>query len=245
MNTRLFKTKFRKFHHEASRTPPNLARRLAVSAGLALLGLAIISEDKAMAIEEPTFKVVQKLEQFEIREYEPALVARVEVTGDFEGAGNQGFRTLADFIFGKNRSKTKIDMTAPVAMSEKIAMTAPVAMSGEKGQFQVEFTMPKSYTKATLPEPIDPRVQIIEVPAKLRAVHRYSGGWSEEKYLEHKGLLLSLIEKNGYEAMGAPVFSRFDPPFIPWFLRHNEVWIEVRPRVQTPTSEQKNPNHHQ
>ena len=243
MNTRFFQSKARKFHHKSSTAPPNLARRLMFCAGLALLGLAVISEDKAMALEEPAFKIVQKLEQFEIREYEPALVARVEITGDFESAGNQGFRALADFIFGKNRSKTKIDMTAPVAMSEKIAMTAPVAIRGEKGQFQVEFTMPKAFTKETLPEPTDPKVQIIEVPAKLRAVHRYSGSWSEEKYLEHKDLLLSLIEKNGYEAIGAPVFSRFDPPFIPWFLRHNEVWIEVRSKVQAPASEKNSPKH--
>ncbi len=204
-----------------------ILRTLALSFLTSCAGV-IAHQKAALAIEEPSFQVIKKGNDFEIREYAPNLVARVDVTGDFDSAGNQGFKILADFIFGNNKAKAKINMTAPVAMSEKIDMTVPVAMAGDHGRYQVEFTMPRKFTKATLPEPNNPQVQIIEVPSKIRAVHKYSGTWSEDEYLKHKTQLISLLKQAGYEPVGEAVFSRFDPPFIPWFLRHNEVWIEVK-----------------
>ena len=201
-----------------------------------LLALVPIFENNAMAIEEPSFKLIKKWNDFEVREYDANLTARVELTSDFEKAGNAGFRILADYIFGKNRSKTKIDMTAPVALSEKIEMTAPVSMTGDQSHYQVEFTMPRAYTKANLPEPLDPQIKIIENPPILRAVRRYAGSWSQEDYLKQKAQLLTLIQQNGYEPTGEAIFSRFDPPFIPWFLRHNEVWINIKLVSKSPDS---------
>jgi hypothetical protein len=26
---------------------------------------------------------------------------------------------------------------------------------------------------------------------------------------------------------GEPVFSRYDPPLMPWFLRRNEIWLNL------------------
>lgn len=196
--------------------------------------------------EEPLFATIKKIDEVEIREYEPTLVARVEVQGDFDSAGSIGFRLLADFIFGNNRSKTQLSMTSPVAMSgeaairpnpnkppsEKISMTAPVAMSAGTGPYWVEFTMPREYTMATLPEPVNPRVKIVEVPKKMRAVLRYSGSWSQEKFLEKRDELLKRVQQAGYTPHGDPILARFDPPFIPWFLRHNEVWQNLEPSPQ-------------
>jgi hypothetical protein len=167
--------------------------------------------------EEPTFEVVNKIDDYELREYETYMVARVEVMGSFEAAGSNGFHILADYIGGNNRSKTKIDMTAPVAMSK------------DRDHYQVEFTMPKKFKKGTLPEPNDARVKIIEVPAQCRAVYRYSAYWSEEDHLKHKNKLIGLLQEMKMTPIGETTFARFDPPFIPSFLRHNEVWIEVKP----------------
>ncbi len=170
-----------------------------------------------MALEEPTFKVLKKVGDYELREYEAYLIARVEVMGSFDAAGDNGFHILADYIGGNNRSKTKIDMTVPVAMSKV------------QDHYQVEFTMPKKFTKGTLPEPNDARVKIIEVPAQCRAIYRYSASWSEEDYLKHKNKLIGLLQEMKIAPIGETTFARFDPPFIPSFLRHNEVWIEVKP----------------
>ncbi len=59
------------------------------------------------------------------------------------------------------------------------------------------------------------------------AVHRYSGGWSEERYDAHEKILLDSLATDRVETVGAPVFARYDAPFTPWFLRRNEVMIEV------------------
>lgn len=186
-----------------------------------------------MAIEEPKFTVVAKAENYEVRKYAPVLVAETVVEASFEEAGNQSFRILADYIFGNNRSRVKVAMTAPVTQekrSEKIAMTAPVSQSRALSGYLVQFTMPASFTLDTLPEPNDPRVKLRLVPERRVAVFRYSGGWSEARYAEKLAEFKSLLKKDGLDDNGTTTLSRYDPPFMPWFLRRNEIWIEQSPR---------------
>ena len=183
-----------------------------------------------MAIEEPKFTVEKKSAHYEIRKYESTLVAETLVKTKFDQAGNQAFRILADYIFGNNKSKTKIEMTAPVtqrAVSEKIEMTAPVTQTEVPGGYLVQFTLPEKLTLATVPEPNDPRVQIRQIAARRVAVYRYSGSWSAERYKDKLEEFLSILKKDGLEPIGEPIFARFNSPFMIWFLRRNEIWFEV------------------
>ncbi|MBU6154288.1 MAG: heme-binding protein [Bdellovibrionales bacterium] len=184
----------------------------------------------AMAIEEPKFSILLKEDDFELRNYEPVIVAETEVTGDFEGSGNEGFRRLAGYIFGGNRQKTKIEMTAPVNLSkgQKIEMTAPVGLSATgAGKFLVSFTMPASFTLETLPAPNDEQVKLRLIPAHKLAVLRYSGTWSEERYRVREEKLRAWIKSKNLKESGPANFARFNAPFTPWFLRRNEVQIPV------------------
>jgi hypothetical protein len=196
---------------------------------LALCALA----EPAMAIEKPKYRVVQELQGIEVREYAPYLVAETEVTGSREEAGNAGFRRLADYIFGKNKGEKKIAMTAPVAQQEgaRIAMTAPVAQQERPDRgpsaWVIQFMVPSEYSRDTLPEPLDPAIRFREVPGRRVAALRYSGTWSEERYLEKLAELRAAMEKEGLRALGEPVWARYDPPFMPWFLRTNEILIEI------------------
>ncbi|MEI6226637.1 MAG: heme-binding protein, partial [Deltaproteobacteria bacterium] len=204
-------------------------KRLPTSA--AFLVLCALAEP-AMAIEKPKYRVVQQLRGIEVREYPPYLVAETEVSGSREEAGNAGFRKLASYIFGKNKGEKKIAMTAPVAQQEgaKIAMTAPVSqqerLDGGASTWVIQFMMPAEYTRDSLPEPLDPAVQFREVPARRVVALRYSGTWSEERYLEKLAELRSAMEKEGLRAGGEPVWARYDPPFMPWFMRTNEILVE-------------------
>ncbi len=192
--------------------------------------MAIVSAP-AIAIEEPAYRVVGRSGDVEFRAYPVLLVAQTSVKADFVEAGNVAFRPLFNYIAGNNRGKTKIDMTAPVSQSpaEKIAMTAPVTQRAqdEAGNFVVAFTMPAHFTRATIPEPLDERVVIREIAARTMAVRAYSGTWSQARYTEHVKLLLDEIAKSGRQARGAVEFARYDPPIMPWFLRRNEVMVEV------------------
>lgn len=67
-------------------------------------------------------------------------------------------------------------------------------------------------------------------PERTVAVIRYSGFWSRSRYLDHERKLLAWMQERGLEAVGEPVWARYDPPFMPWFLRRNEIVVEVRSR---------------
>jgi hypothetical protein len=202
-----------------------------------LLGIAfsLLGGTNAMAIEEPAYEVVRTYPEFELRDYPAYLIAETEVEAPFDEAGNRAFRILADYIFGNNRASTKIEMTAPVsqrpAAGERIEMTAPVVQRPERGAdgetFVVGFVMPSRFSLETLPEPVDSRVRLREVPSKLMAVRRYSGRWTESAYRENEARLLSAVEETGLSPVAAPVYARYNSPFSLWFMRRNEVMVEV------------------
>jgi hypothetical protein len=180
------------------------------------------------AIEEPAYRVVRSHIGFEVRDYAPYVVAEVTVPGPEAEAGNQGFRILAAYIFGKNTGQQSIAMTAPVTQTVepvKIAMTAPVTQSATAQGFVVQFTMPASYTLATLPRPLNDQIRLVAMPAARYAVIRYSGFWTEANYVEHLFKLKSLMAEQSLPTTGGPIYARYNAPFVPWFLRRNEIWI--------------------
>lgn len=184
----------------------------------------------ASATEEPPHTVTVKDGKFEIRQYAPTIVAEVEITGDMRRAGNSGFRPLADFIFGNNTARTKIDMTAPVTRvkSEKIAMTAPVTRTTtEEGAWTVAFVMPDNWTMDTLPVPNNPDVAIREVPGELMATVKFSGIGREQVFQQKQAALEAWIAEQGYEMNGPPRFAGYDAPYVPGPFRRNEVMIPV------------------
>ena len=183
-----------------------------------------------MGIDKAKYAVQEKVGKFEIRQYAPQIVAETFVEGDLEKAGNEGFRRLYAYISGENTKKQSISMTAPVSQetgSKKIAMTAPVKQEKVDNQWRITFLMPAEYTLEMLPEPIDERVKLAEEPGRLMAAVKYSGTWSEEGYEKNKALLEEYLRMRGLTNAGAAVWARYDPPFMPWFLRRNEVLIPV------------------
>lgn len=184
----------------------------------------------AMAIEEAVYNEVIKEGKFEIRDYAPQILAETLVEGDLEQAGNEAFNRLFRYISGDNRSRRKVEMTAPVSQEpkgEKIKMKAPLGQERVQEKWAVSFMMPASYTLETLPEPVDQRINLRQVPARRMAVVRYSGFWSEKNYLRYKMELESWIRDRGITIIGAPVWARYNPPFTPWFLRRNEILIPI------------------
>lgn len=182
-----------------------------------------------MALEKPEYEILASEGDRELRRYQPYIVAETYVDSDFESAGNQGFRRLADYIFGNNRSRKTLEMTAPVAQtsSEKIAMTAPVSMEREGRRYRITFMMPSEYTLDTLPVPNDPEVRLRQVPGQLMVAIRYSGTWSQRRYEQHLEELETWVANQGWAVAGEPVFARYDPPIVPWFLRRNEILIRL------------------
>lgn len=189
-----------------------------------------------MAIESPKYKLLKHEGKFELRQYEGYITANVEVEADgYNSAGNAAFGTLADYIFGNNTSRGNIDMTAPVSAqkvsgSEKIAMTAPVDATKLKGgKYLVSFTMPSSYNMRNLPRPNNSAVQIRETKGATFAAIKFSGYSGDDKVLKLAAMLRDWCKAKGIQTSGQPVLSRFDSPFKPGFLRHNEILFRAKP----------------
>jgi len=187
-----------------------------------------------MATEEPKFSLLQKEQAFELRLYEPKIIAEVEVDGDMSDASRKGFKLIADFIFGNNTAQSgkseKISMTAPVAIkpaSEKIAMTAPVGMQQSDNGWKVSFVMPSQYNLDTLPKSNNPAVTIKQLPAKKIALIRFSGFVDEEKIQLKSAELYQWVALKKLNLIGTPELARYNPPWTLPFLRRNELMVEV------------------
>lgn len=179
-----------------------------------VLGLSLFGAP-AMAVEEPPFKTVVSEGPFEIRDYPALVVAEVTVPGSQREAANAGFRLLAAYIFGGNDGKASI------------AMTAPVTQTPAGGEWVVRFTMPGSFTLATLPKPDDPRVKLRETPPTRFAVVRFSGVARTDLVATKTAELSAWMDKRRLDAAGPASLAQYNPPWIPGFMRRNEVMIPL------------------
>lgn len=201
---------------------------IAAVMAVILVGLAFVGPIMS-DVETPNYKVVKSSGDVEIREYEPMIIAKVQVNGERKEAISHGFRLLADYIFGNNIVKQEIAMTAPVQQQEstQIAMTAPVEQQSTGTAWQVSFVMPSHYTMETLPKPANERVTLMEIPAKRFVVIRFSGTNTDKNLQAHEEKLMEYIKANHLSIAGTPKYAFYNPPWTLPFLRRNEVMIEI------------------
>lgn len=202
-----------------------------------------------MASEEPKFELLTQDGDYEIRRYSALIIAETTVEGDMDAATRQGFKLIADYIFGNNQaarpvgepqSSEKISMTAPVVAepvgeSRKIAMTAPVTAEPVGGadsmvvaqQWRIHFVMPSAYTLATLPMPRNSAVQLRALPPQVFAVLKYSGFNSAARVQEKTDDLMRWVALRHLQPSGAPQLARYDPPWTLPMWRRNEIQIRI------------------
>ena len=180
-------------------------------------------------VEKPDYKVIQSEQNIEIRQYEPMIIAEVEVDGKREDAIGDGFRLLADYIFGNNTVQQVISMTAPVQQKEnqKIAMTAPVQQQSTGKSWRMSFVMPSKYSMDSLPVPNNNLVRLKEILTKKFVVIEFSGTNSNENVTEHENQLMNYIEANQIKITGSPKYAFYNAPWTLPFMRRNEVMIEI------------------
>ncbi|MEM7564439.1 MAG: heme-binding protein [Pseudomonadota bacterium] len=185
--------------------------------------------------EEANYSVLRNDDNFEVREYEALLVAETWVDSDYDEAGNIAFRRLFNYISGDNEIAAEISMTAPVmaldetdSSGKEISMTAPVTGQETSGGWRFAFVLPAGYTLETAPTPSHPEVTLVEVPASMVAVLRYSGSSTEEAYQRNLKKLQQWMQQNRLEADSLPSFAGYDPPWTLPFLRRNEVMIDIK-----------------
>src|SRR6478752_4708420 len=166
--------------------------------------------------EQQPYELVRQTPDYELRRYPSHVLAEVLVRdAGFEDAGNRAFRSLFGYISGENTARQSIEMTAPV-----------VQQKSDDG-FVVAFVLPAAMTEATAPVPARSEVTLRTVPERMVAAKRFSGRWTRASWDSHREALLASLSANGLTPIGTPRFARFDPPYTPWFLRRNEVLVDI------------------
>jgi hypothetical protein len=166
--------------------------------------------------ERQAYVVERLYPGFELRRYEAHVLAEVSVDGSFEAAGNRAFGSLVGYIGGRNQG------------GRRMAMTAPVLQQSARDEHAVAFVMPAQESLASLPPPSDPRVALRAVGEQRAAVVRYTGRWTESGYRQRLARLRADVAAAGLEPGGEARWARFDPPWTPWWLRHNEIVLPLR-----------------
>jgi hypothetical protein len=106
-------------------------------------------------------------------------------------------------------------------------MTAPVQQSKTDSGWTVAFMLPSKFKLDTAPMPNSEDISLRQIPSRLMAVIRYSGRWTQKNFDRQAQLLRSSIESQGIEIMSAAESAVYNPPFMPAFMRRNEVMFEV------------------
>jgi SOUL heme-binding protein len=200
-----------------------------ITLGIGAIVVAAGAFSQMRRVEEPKFTLVEQSGAFELRDYPPLLVAEATMKGERSVAINDGFRVIADYIFGNNIAADKVAMTAPVThqTNEAVAMTAPVTQQAAGDSWTVRFIMPSGYTLETLPKPKNAAVILKQIEGQRMAVIWFSGAADDQMLKEKTEALTAEITKRSLLATAPATFAFYDPPWTLGFLRRNEVMIPV------------------
>lgn len=165
-------------------------------------------------IETPKYQVIKTIDEVEIRKYPNLILAQTKLgSSEYKSSGNNGFRTVANYIFGGNSKQQKIAMTAPVIMNMGDSAT-------------MSFVMPAEYEMNDLPKPTSDQVQIRTQESRILAVLRYGGYSDDEKIRKYAERLEEVLNENNIKVKGALLYMGYNAP---WDVvkRRNEVAFEV------------------
>lgn len=185
--------------------------------------------------EQPKYEVIEALdEDVEIREYQPALLARLTVEGEFDQAVDQAFDRLARYIFGENSRNLRMSMTVPVEQhpeGQRMAMTSPVLQKPGGQGWTLAFFLSNDLYTSEAPRPNDPAIELVHEPTRTIAALRYRGNSSEDKRDDSRRRLLRALAHHPRWRVDEDVFwAQYDAPFTLPFAKRNEAMVEVVPR---------------
>ncbi len=191
------------------------------------IGLWIIWSYLASNVEQLKYSVLEKKDKYEIRSYEKYIEAKVDINQVGTEALNQGFRVLANYIFGGNVGNNKVSMTAPVMSEEKITMTAPVLTQENSGVTSVVFSMPSKYRLEDLPKTTDKRITFIEIEPKKIAAYKFSWYYTTDRINEKKKEFIKILQDDKKIIKSEPIFAGYSGPGTIPFMARYEILVEI------------------
>ena len=92
------------------------------------------------------------------------------------------------------------------------------------------FIVPGKYNMDTIPKPLDERVKVHPIPPRIVASRYFSGNTKTKESIDkQEEILRGALARDGISPVKGTEreLARYNDPFTPWFLRTNEIWIEV------------------
>jgi DNA gyrase inhibitor GyrI len=179
--------------------------------GILILGGWIMAMLAVPAESESADKIYPRTPTgvIEIKTIPASRILVTEADGSYFDKSNQLFGRLFDYIKVHN-----------------IPMSAPVEGSVDEEARMIFYVGPQVGDEGLSDEG---NVRVVRLPEREVAAIGARGSYREKnvrKQLER--LEAHLARQSLYEAAGPPYTVFWNPPFIPWFLRHLEVHIPVR-----------------
>ncbi len=164
------------------------------------------------------FRVLRTYSDFELREYQPCVLAEVKVSAHYSSAASAAFGSLFAYISKGNKASQKIAMTAPVISAQR-------ADSTKADEWFVSFVMPSGSTFGHLPHPNDPQVILRELDTETCVALSFRGKATTDLSNKKIAQLRASAAKENIALSSETRICRFDPPFKPGFLQYNEIVI--------------------
>jgi hypothetical protein len=164
------------------------------------------------------FRLIRAYSDFELREYNPCVLAEVRVSAHYSTASSAAFGSLFRYISKGNKTAQKIAMTAPVIATQRTDKS-------QEDEWFVSFVMPSGSNIGHLPNPNDPNVVLRDLDSETCIALSFRGKATaalSEKKIQH---LRSAAAKENISLSAETRICRFDPPFKPGFLQYNEIVI--------------------
>ncbi|MAJ50560.1 MAG: hypothetical protein CMB82_02965 [Flammeovirgaceae bacterium] len=170
-------------------------------------------------LENPKYTILERNNYFQIRKYNEMTIAKIITVGERYDGLRKGFIPLARYIGGKERDGQKISMTAPVMQQKK-----------ENNNWEISFYMPSKFDINQLPISNNNQIKIASTPSKIMAVIAFSGVAKTELLENNLSKLIKWIEEINYKIISGsePIYSYYNDPSTPGFLRKNEIMIPVQ-----------------
>jgi hypothetical protein len=164
------------------------------------------------------FRVLESFSDFEIREYEPCVIAEVKISADYSSASSRAFSSLFGYISQGNRNSEKISMTAPVIAAQ---------LPDDFDTWYVSFVMPAGSKLENMPKPNDSKVILRDLVSEVCVAAVFRGKASAELSKKMEVALRAAAGRENLVLSTETRICRFDPPFKPGFLQHNEIVIPI------------------
>lgn len=204
-----------------------------------LVGWSLVSYFFNSSVASPNYTVFGQKDGYEVRLYDSFITAEVSVKGSYNETLNQGFRILANYIFGNNTKQEEFAMTVPVlekmAMiapvmvqdGEVLDMTAPVLERGDDTIRTISFVLPLEYTLETLPHPNNSDITIVQQEAQKIAALKFSWFRNAKRVARKKKELQAMLSRDAITVRGVPAYAGYNAPLsAPWLNRH-EIMMEI------------------